>query len=242
MFALFTAATLAAVQLVAASPLPQATSASSASAASASDGATIVSGFIPSPGGVPNETLYVVTASDATYLAGIATVTSTASGSSPTTAVEKDLFVVTNDTLDYYVFNGTDTLVEAVECTIDGNTGNCNGTLIDLSQGIRINQGNGPISGSSAAVTAYAPTGTADPSAVSFATAAPSLLASATSSLSSLLSSLSAEGDSIRSSASADVASLQSSLSANLPTGAPQGNDFGGAFTFPVAGGVTINF
>lgn len=44
------------------------TATASGAASAATDGATIVSGFVPSPGGPPNETLYAVTASDRTYL------------------------------------------------------------------------------------------------------------------------------------------------------------------------------
>lgn len=42
-----------------------------------------------------------------------------------------DVFVLTNGTIDYYLFNGTDGIVEAVQCTVNGGTADCNGTVID---------------------------------------------------------------------------------------------------------------
>lgn len=43
-----------------------------------------------------------------------------------------DLFVLTNDTIDYYTFNGTDYVIQAVECEVNGTIANCNGTVVDL--------------------------------------------------------------------------------------------------------------
>jgi len=229
-----------------ASPLPQATSVTSMpSGAAPTDGATIVSGFVPSPGGPPNETLYVVTASDHTYLVGEATVTATAEDGTVTSAVEKDVFVLTNGTIDYYGFNETNGIVEAVQCTVNGTIANCNGTIIDTSQGgLDIEKQNGvTFSGASSGVTAYLPTGTADVAGVSFASAAPSLVASATSYLTSVLSSVSSQVSSQVSSANAQansqISSANAQASSELSAGlaeATAGIDAGG-FSFPTDGG-----
>jgi len=225
-------------QYAAASPLPQATSVSSAitsamssgtSSATPAAGATIVSGFVPSPGGPPAETLYVVTAYEQTYLAGYATATATGSDGTPTAIVHKDVFVLTNGTIDYYAFNGTDFILQATECDVidNGTIANCNGTAIDIMDGgtaLQVVDGQN-FSGMSSGVTAYQPTGTADPEGLSLASAAPSLVASATSFLSSYVSS-------VQQQASAEVASATAEASSEVAAATQSLDVDGGGFTF----------
>lgn len=186
-----------------------------------------------------------------------------------------DVFVLTNDTIDYYQFNGTDFILQAVECTVSpgGTTAVCNGTSIQivscpskirnlayrptllLSQSdpanggaVALAQADGvTFSGASSGVTAYAPTGTVDVAGVSFATAAPSIVESATAFLTTYLSS-------VGSSVSAQLASVDASLSSEfpdsstgsgdtaLPTEAPGANTglAAGGFTFPSDIGFTM--
>lgn len=47
-----------------------------------------------------------------------------------------DVFVLTNGTIDYYGFNETNGIVEAVQCTVNGTIANCNGTIIDTVSAI----------------------------------------------------------------------------------------------------------
>lgn len=208
------------------------TMSSAASAAAPGAGATIVSGFVPSPGGPPNESLYVVTASDQTYLAGYATVTATANDGTATAVVNKDVFVLTNGTIDYYAFNGTDFVYEAVACNIidNGMVANCSGLVLELmgngGYALQVNNGQ-QFSGMSSGVTAYQPTGTADPSGVSFASAAPSLVASATSFLTSYVASIQQAEAAQESSINAEVSSELATATQSLDTGID-----GGGFTF----------
>ncbi|KAK9894354.1 hypothetical protein P389DRAFT_95335 [Cystobasidium minutum MCA 4210] len=141
---------------------------------------TTVTAFVPSSGGVPNATLYAVTGANETYLAGIEYVTVTDSAGATSTAAIGDVFVVSEDELDLYIFDPEGNPIEITECEIGegGTTATCNGVVIDIAEQAAAVFQNLTITGQSSGVPAYLPTGTADPVGVSFASNAPALVSS----------------------------------------------------------------
>lgn len=159
-------------------------SATSAPASSAATGSaapeTTITAFIPVSGGPPNATLYAVTAANETYLVALEPVTAVNEAGATTTVVLQDIFVVSEDELDVYVFDDQGTPLEATNCDIaeDGTTAVCNGVVVDLTAQELVAFDNLTVTGALSGVPAYLPTGTVDVSGISAATNAPALISS----------------------------------------------------------------